>query len=783
MSAKLGCVWDKTAEQCQKSICNNENSASNCNNKHGCYYDSDDDGNNCEVCPKGYCCPAGNPKPQPCTAGYYCPLTGLSNCSTEGFKCPEDSYCPAGSYDYISCPNAYPNSDEGSTKQTDCYWYIPEGYQFSTAANGNVQCTAGGYCPYEIKINYPDERKDTWGRAPCNECTDPVNCPVVIKHTPDYDGQVISSNAGAITEGSCYAECRDISIEHGKKTANPQISIWVKGVLATRLSPTNETIGTKYVHKYDCNYTLTCDTGYKVSASDERGSTEFICAAQKYTVSYDCGEGSGTAPNNGTATYDSNFTPASNTCTKTGYTFDGWTVSGTSDVKNTAFKWQYTENKTLTARWRVNTYNLSYVLNGAKDDGGSRPATATYDEFFYVSTPSKTGYAFMGWNITGMDTTGHDLCLADNTCISSIQSSVNYTTYIYFKNLTAVDNATVIFTAQWIPNVYSIEYELNGGTFGTGSHPATAEFDQTFTVDHPSKTGYTFDGWEITGMDSVTHTYGSNTTTETSISDTKETSFKNLHSTQDATVTFTAKWTANTYTVTLNQNGGTGGESSVTATYDSPMPSLSNLPTRNGYMFKGYYDAQTGGKQYYTVNGTSAKLWDKAGTATLYARWTVISYELTYDCGIGTDTVPRLDGCKDTITTGFSEMIDYDASFTVRPISTVDCKNPGYRFTGWRDNNDKVYKSNDIQTWNHTTDQTFTAQWTACDAGTYCSGDSNTAESCTDIASIFTSADKSCKKTQCYINTDTVLVDDLGKKPLGDLAGDSKIYYINNTNQ
>ena len=43
-------------------------------------------------------------------------------------------------------------------------------------------------------------------------------------------------------------------------------------------------------------------------------------------------------------------------------------------------------------------------------------------------------------------------------------------------------------------------------------------------------------------MDSVTHTYGSSTTTATSIASTKETSFKNLHSTSGSTVTFEAIW-------------------------------------------------------------------------------------------------------------------------------------------------------------------------------------------------------------------------------------------------
>jgi hypothetical protein len=61
-------------------------------------------------------------------------------------------------------------------------------------------------------------------------------------------------------------------------------------------------------------------------------------------------------------------------------------------------------------------------------------------------------------------------------------------------------------------------------------------------------------------MDSVTHTYGSATTTATSISSTKETSFKNLNSTSGVTVTFEAIWvddikpTNVTITTTNNTN-------------------------------------------------------------------------------------------------------------------------------------------------------------------------------------------------------------------------------------
>ena len=93
---------------------------------------------------------------------------------------------------------------------------------------------------------------------------------------------------------------------------------------------------------------------------------------------------------------------------------------------------------------------------------------------------------------------------------------------------------------------------------------------------------------------------------------------------------------ANTYTVTLNANNGTGGTPSVTATYNAAMPSAT-MPTRAGYTFAGYYDtnAATGGTQYYTAAGASARTWDKTAATILYARWSACG-QYKY-CGNGTE--------------------------------------------------------------------------------------------------------------------------------------------------
>jgi len=53
---------------------------------------------------------------------------------------------------------------------------------------------------------------------------------------------------------------------------------------------------------------------------------------------------------------------------------------------------------------------------------------------------------------------------------------------------------------------------------------------------------------------------------------------------------------ARTITITFDANTGTGGPVSVTARYGESMPAItSEAPTRDGYIFAGFFDTRTGG--------------------------------------------------------------------------------------------------------------------------------------------------------------------------------------------
>lgn len=181
------------------------------------------------------------------------------------------------------------------------------------------------------------------------------------------------------------------------------------------------------------------------------------------------------------------------------------------------------------------------------------PQEMVYDteENLKSNAYGKTWYTFSGWNR------------------AEDGSSTWYTNGQAVKNLTGVESGHVPLYAQWNANSYNIQYVMNdsGGTSqavhngAAGQNPTTLAYDVTGNVTHPSRTWYTFSGWQITNMDSTQHNIWDETTSDESYPRTEAQSFKNLRATS-GTVTFTALWDADQvqYVVRHYTEGFTDGD-------------------------------------------------------------------------------------------------------------------------------------------------------------------------------------------------------------------------------
>jgi uncharacterized repeat protein (TIGR02543 family) len=126
-----------------------------------------------------------------------------------------------------------------------------------------------------------------------------------------------------------------------------------------------------------------------------------------------------------------------------------------------------------------------------------------------------------------------------------------------------------------------------------------------------TRAGYTFQGWARTASGAAAFADGADV--------------RNLTATAGETVTLFAKWTAITYTVAYNTNGGSGSMASVTHTFDVAKALAANTFTRAGCTFIGWNTAANGTGIYYTNSQNVINLLIATGTITLFAQWRVTS--------------------------------------------------------------------------------------------------------------------------------------------------------------
>ncbi|MBN2544618.1 MAG: InlB B-repeat-containing protein [Spirochaetes bacterium] len=167
-------------------------------------------------------------------------------------------------------------------------------------------------------------------------------------------------------------------------------------------------------------------------------------------------------------------------------------------------------------------------------------------------------------------------------------------------------------------------------------------------------------------------------------------------------ITLYAKWTGNSYTVTFDKAGGTGGANSVNAVFGSAMPSAA-APVKTGNAFDGYYDGVNGtGIKYYNSDMTSANNWDKTANTTLYAKWAENVYTVIFNKQGGT-------GGSNSVNAVFANPMP-SATAPARTGFTFDGYYAGTNGTGTKYYNENMSSARD---WDKTATTTLYAKWNA----------------------------------------------------------------------
>jgi uncharacterized repeat protein (TIGR02543 family) len=397
-----------------------------------------------------------------------------------------------------------------------------------------------------------------------------------------------------------------------------------------------------------------------------------VWAVNSYTITYKKGTNGTGVDVVQTFVYGNTATLGSATIAliRVGYTITGWATSdGGAKTNDLSSSYTSAANLILYPVWGANTYTVTY---DASTNGGTAlsPDTDTFTvagSTLTLKTPAgRTGYTANGWYDapTGGTKIG-------NAGAGSYSPTSDITLYF-----------------QWTPIAYTITYAGNSNTGGTvPTNASTYNIGNSVTVaGNPNslvRTGYSFAGWTDNSSGTGTvYTSGTGYTVGS------------------ANIVFTAKWSANTYTVTFNANGASGEASATTDTYTTAgtpitFPTVGTL-VKTGYNFAGWSATPTG----ELLSGT----YTTSVNVTLYAKWTIKTISVTYDKGVASSASIASWPSNDSG--------NYNSAITLgTPTSQVTISGGTYQFSSWKvSGGTATYEAGSSYTL-PATNPTLVAQW------------------------------------------------------------------------
>ncbi|MGD9909372.1 MAG: InlB B-repeat-containing protein [Candidatus Izemoplasmatales bacterium] len=365
------------------------------------------------------------------------------------------------------------------------------------------------------------------------------------------------------------------------------------------------------------------------------------------------------------------------------YDFSGW-YSDEALLTSVTFPYPLSSDTDLYASWTPHAYQINYHLDGGLNHPSNPDSYTLLDTPLTLENPTKEGYSFVGWyldntylgNSVSSISTGEEdlqdyelyalwtLDLYTLTFVDDEGQTIWTNDYLYQTDLSAVSyplgdkygydlsgwsssipltmpNHDVTITANYTIGEYRIYFDTQGGS----AIPLIQALYQeaiSAPLTAPTYLGYDFDGY-----------YTDLTYSTTYLFDTMP----------GEDITLYVKWTLHPYQITYMLIGGVN---------DSRNPATFTLgdsfdfydPSRAGYQFDGFYLNSEGTGEVIT-DLSSFMLED----ITLYAKWTIRSYTVTF-----------YEADQTTILNQYT----FDYMDGLIPIqSVIPSRLDGYTFVGW----------------------------------------------------------------------------------------------------
>ncbi len=513
-------------------------------------------------------------------------------------------------------------------------------------------------------------------------------------------------------------------------------------LVGTADAPLESSYNAQAVHGEEITLYAKAQPGYKFNgwystAADVTSGSAVIAAGQciqddsgryKYTITVDANktyiakftvqkmtltlnENTDTTVNKGTYEQYAGSTVVLRNPTRTGHTLLGWTLVGDpsgdangsfTDNGNDTITYTFGGgNDRITANWAISDYQVVIKPNGGTigaisyqtAKGTMAPSTytinnvteqttisAAYQTAISLQQPTKAGYSFDGWEVTGNkgvftvgDPAVYNVEADDNSTVISAKWEVNsHPMYIQaYGNSASTDN-------YYVENVGG-KVMFDGGALTTSTSD-TVNYGDTRTITAVADTGYSFKGWT--------------TTLPNLVADANVVSSSATYTTPgmgDGEITYYALFNINSYTVTATASynsadadnvfveGETGGVVAGGGKVNYSSNAVLTAAAKTGYDFVGWYSSLEGETAIYSSATYSFAVTEDV---TVWAKFAIKKYNVK-----ATMMANRVDDDTVYLESNICGDISGQGDFYYGTTTTLTAApRSGYEFLGWYSN-------------------------------------------------------------------------------------------------